>query len=100
MARMGSVTPDSEVRLIRRNTMAVIKQKIVPHLWFDREAKEAANFYCSLFPDSRITKHYYAARHADGRLRCRVVHNVGPKRRCTRRPPPLSFTRCCRLPLQ
>jgi predicted 3-demethylubiquinone-9 3-methyltransferase (glyoxalase superfamily) len=35
--------------------MAVINQKIVPHLWFDREAKEAANFYCSVFPDSRIT---------------------------------------------
>jgi len=31
------------VRLIRKNTMAVIKQKIVPHLWFDREAQEAAN---------------------------------------------------------
>ena len=24
--------------------MAVIKQKILPHLWFDREAKEAADF--------------------------------------------------------
>lgn len=35
--------------------MAVIKQKIVPHLWFDREAKEASDFYCSVFPDSRIT---------------------------------------------
>ena len=35
--------------------MAVIKQKIVPHLWFDKEAKEAANFYCSVFPDSSIT---------------------------------------------
>lgn len=35
--------------------MAVFKQKIVPHLWFDREAKEAANFYCSVFPNSRIT---------------------------------------------
>lgn len=35
--------------------MAVIKQKIVPHLWYDKEAKEAANFYCSVFPDSRIT---------------------------------------------
>ena len=30
-------------------------QKIIPHLWFDREAKEAAGFYTSLFPDSRIT---------------------------------------------
>lgn len=29
-------------------------QKIVPHLWFDKEAKEAAEFYCSVFPDSKI----------------------------------------------
>jgi len=35
--------------------MKVTKQKIVPHLWFDREAKEAAKFYCSVFPDSKIT---------------------------------------------
>ena len=35
--------------------MNVTKQKIVPHLWFDREAKEAAKFYCSVFPDSKIT---------------------------------------------
>jgi predicted 3-demethylubiquinone-9 3-methyltransferase (glyoxalase superfamily) len=30
-------------------------QKIIPHLWYDKEAKEAAEFYCSLFPDSNIT---------------------------------------------
>lgn len=30
-------------------------QKIQPHLWFDKEAKEAAAFYASVFPDSRIT---------------------------------------------
>jgi len=35
--------------------MAIVKQKIVPHLWFDKEAKEAAEFYCSVFPDSGIT---------------------------------------------
>jgi predicted 3-demethylubiquinone-9 3-methyltransferase (glyoxalase superfamily) len=29
-------------------------QKITPHLWFDKEAKEAAAFYTSIFPDSRI----------------------------------------------
>lgn len=29
-------------------------QKIVPHLWFDTEAMEAARFYVSLFPDSRV----------------------------------------------
>jgi predicted 3-demethylubiquinone-9 3-methyltransferase (glyoxalase superfamily) len=30
-------------------------QKITPHLWFDKEAKEAAAFYTSVFPKSRIT---------------------------------------------
>ena len=29
-------------------------QPITPHLWFDKEAKEAAGFYCSVFPDSKI----------------------------------------------
>lgn len=28
--------------------------RIVPHLWFDKEAKEAAAFYCSLFPEAKI----------------------------------------------
>lgn len=28
--------------------------KIVPHLWYARDAVEAANFYVSLLPDSRI----------------------------------------------
>ena len=35
--------------------MATLKQKIVPHLWYDKEAKEAAQFYCSVFPDSKVT---------------------------------------------
>jgi len=29
-------------------------QKIIPHLWFDKEAKEAAEFYTSVFPESKI----------------------------------------------
>ncbi|HKN32235.1 MAG TPA: VOC family protein [Terriglobales bacterium] len=29
--------------------------RITPHLWFDQEAKEAAGFYASLFPSSKIT---------------------------------------------
>jgi predicted 3-demethylubiquinone-9 3-methyltransferase (glyoxalase superfamily) len=30
--------------------------KIVPNLWFDGQAEEAAGFYVSLIPDSRIDK--------------------------------------------
>ena len=29
-------------------------QKITPHLWFDKEAREAAAFYTSIFEDSRV----------------------------------------------
>lgn len=30
-------------------------QKITPHLWYDREAVEAAEFYTRNLPDSKIT---------------------------------------------
>lgn len=30
-------------------------QKIIPHLWFDKEAAEAAQFYASIFPKSVVT---------------------------------------------
>ena len=35
-------------------------QKIVPNLWFDTEAEDAANFYTSVFKNSRVTSisHY------------------------------------------
>jgi len=33
-----------------------INQKITPHLWFDSNAEEAINFYCALFPNSKITR--------------------------------------------
>lgn len=33
---------------------ARIIPKIVPHLWFDKEAREAAEFYCSVFPNSKV----------------------------------------------
>jgi predicted 3-demethylubiquinone-9 3-methyltransferase (glyoxalase superfamily) len=35
--------------------MASTAYKITPHLWFDKEAREAAEFYASVFPHSRIT---------------------------------------------
>lgn len=28
--------------------------QLIPHLWFDQEAVEAAEFYVSTFPDSRV----------------------------------------------
>jgi len=30
--------------------------KIVPHLWYGAEAEEAARFYASIFPDSRVDR--------------------------------------------
>jgi predicted 3-demethylubiquinone-9 3-methyltransferase (glyoxalase superfamily) len=31
-----------------------MQQRIVPNLWFDGDAEQAAEFYVSVFPDSRI----------------------------------------------
>jgi predicted 3-demethylubiquinone-9 3-methyltransferase (glyoxalase superfamily) len=37
-----------------------MQQKIIPNLWFDTEAEEAADFYTSVFKDSRVvTKTHY-----------------------------------------
>jgi predicted 3-demethylubiquinone-9 3-methyltransferase (glyoxalase superfamily) len=33
-----------------------IHDKIAPCLWFDGQAEEAANFYISIFPDSKVLK--------------------------------------------
>jgi predicted 3-demethylubiquinone-9 3-methyltransferase (glyoxalase superfamily) len=35
--------------------MATKLQKITTHLWYDKQAKEAAEFYVSIFPGSKIT---------------------------------------------
>jgi predicted 3-demethylubiquinone-9 3-methyltransferase (glyoxalase superfamily) len=35
---------------------AKLAQKILPHLWFAKEAEEAARFYASVFPDSRVDR--------------------------------------------
>ena len=35
-------------------------EKIIPNLWFDTEAEEAADFYTTVFPNSRVvTKTHY-----------------------------------------
>ena len=33
-----------------------IVQKIVPHMWYVREAEEAARFYATVFPNSRVDR--------------------------------------------
>ena len=38
-------------------------QKITPFLWFDTQAEEAANFYCSVFKDAKILE---VARYPEG----------------------------------
>jgi len=38
-------------------------QKIKPFLWFDKEAEDAAKFYCSIFKNSRILE---VARYPEG----------------------------------
>jgi len=37
-----------------------MQPKIIPNLWFDTEAEEAADFYATVFPNSRVvTKTHY-----------------------------------------
>jgi predicted 3-demethylubiquinone-9 3-methyltransferase (glyoxalase superfamily) len=38
-------------------------KSIIPNLWFDTQGQEAAEYYCSIFPDSRIVNvtHYTEA---------------------------------------
>ena len=40
-------------RLVRRSNMPT---KIVPHLWYTKQAVEAAKFYATVFPDSRVDR--------------------------------------------
>jgi predicted 3-demethylubiquinone-9 3-methyltransferase (glyoxalase superfamily) len=54
-------------------------QKITPFLWFDNQAGEAANYYVSIFKDSRIlnvtrtTAGGEIARHLDPYMPWRIV---------------------------
>lgn len=50
--------------------MNATRQKIVPHLWFDDRAEEAAELYTSLFPGGRVrgvTRYAEAGHEAHGR---------------------------------
>lgn len=45
-----------------------VMSRITPCLWFNTQAEEAARFYCSILPDSRIDKIHYS-----------TVDSPGPK---------------------
>jgi len=43
------------------------KNKIIPNLWFDRNAKESAEYYVSVFPDGKILNTtFYPKTEAEG----------------------------------
>jgi predicted 3-demethylubiquinone-9 3-methyltransferase (glyoxalase superfamily) len=46
----------SSVRRAKQSIGSPKFQLITPFLWFDKEAEQAAKFYCSIFPKSKITK--------------------------------------------
>src|SRR5437870_7706004 len=40
---------------MKEHITAKIEQRITPMLWYDNQAEEAANFYVSIFKNSRVT---------------------------------------------
>src|SRR5262245_49673978 len=53
----GASIPMIQSIAIRRSFMATKMQtKIYPFLWYAKEAEEAARFYASIFPDSRVER--------------------------------------------
>ena len=57
-AQAGPGTGKTEMTVTefeRKNDMNTSIQKITPFLWFDTQAEEAANFYTSIFKNSKIT---------------------------------------------
>ena len=51
----------------------IVMQRIVPHLWFDKEAKDAALFYTSLFDQSYNIGYHSYRRHTVRRCRKRQL---------------------------
>jgi predicted 3-demethylubiquinone-9 3-methyltransferase (glyoxalase superfamily) len=45
--------------------MVKINQKIVPHIWLEKDAEKAAEFYVSVFKNSRILKTSYYPKAAE-----------------------------------
>jgi predicted 3-demethylubiquinone-9 3-methyltransferase (glyoxalase superfamily) len=48
------VRPWGKFGFLKGERAMPIKQRITPFLWFDGQAEEAANFYVSIFPNSKV----------------------------------------------
>ena len=71
--------------------------KITPFLWFDNQAEEAANFYVSIFKNSKITKTTRYGPNMPPARRHPHDHRLHPRRpglhHCPQRRPPLHHQR-------
>jgi predicted 3-demethylubiquinone-9 3-methyltransferase (glyoxalase superfamily) len=46
----------SGIHVVRAKEDEMARPKVYPCLWFDGNAEDAANFYCTLLPDSHVDK--------------------------------------------
>jgi len=67
--------------------------KIRPCLWFDGDAEEAMNFYCSVFPNSKVLN----VSHANGRVLVAVFQLEGQELMALNGGPEFHFTEAISL---
>jgi|HubBroStandDraft_1064217.scaffolds.fasta_scaffold14650_4 predicted 3-demethylubiquinone-9 3-methyltransferase (glyoxalase superfamily) len=67
-------------------------QTITPHLWFDKEAKEAAEFYTSIFKDSRIKNTATLHNTPSGTVDLLIIELLGQEFRLINAGPLFKFT--------
>jgi predicted 3-demethylubiquinone-9 3-methyltransferase (glyoxalase superfamily) len=67
-------------------------QRIVPHLWFDHEAGEAAEFYTSIFKDSRILNRSTLGDTPSGTIETLTIELSGQEFILLSAGPPFKFT--------
>jgi uncharacterized protein len=80
----------------RRHVMALqANSKIFPHLWYAREAEEAARFYTWIFPDSRVDRVTpLLSESPSSRFGCTTILTGGSRSAGWRRPAMLPGSRC------
>jgi predicted 3-demethylubiquinone-9 3-methyltransferase (glyoxalase superfamily) len=67
-------------------------QKIIPHLWFDKEADEASQFYLSLFDDSKLKNKTILHRTPSGTVEMITIELAGQEFMLLSAGPHFTFT--------